>query len=106
MENIQLLHQELNARGDEQVREVVAVDLKKRVLTAGMLDLQKSHCWNFRSAKRVSLSLIALIRSDLQTSIWNWNWIDTCTRDKNMVICARDKKKDGDTCTREGMMRR
>ena len=29
MENIQLLHQELNARGDEQVGEVVAVDLKK-----------------------------------------------------------------------------
>ena len=55
MENIQLLHQELNARGDEQVGEVVAVDLKKRVLTVGMLDLQKSHCWNFRSAKRVSL---------------------------------------------------
>ena len=74
MENIQLLHQELNAGGDKQVGEIVAVDLKKkRVLTVGMLDLQKSHCWNFRSAKRVSLSLTVLIRSDVQTSIWNWN---------------------------------
>ena len=53
MENIQLLHQELNARGDKQVGEVVAVDLKKE--NARMLDLQKSHYWNFRSAKRVSL---------------------------------------------------
>ena len=41
MENIQLLHQELNARGDEQVGEVVAVDLKKK----------SSHCWNVISAK-------------------------------------------------------